>query len=63
MITCLPVEYKAYDETGSGLFKVCRLDEYTASVIIITSVNSESWGGIAAKIRECLVTMELNEDG
>lgn len=57
-IKIYPTVFEAYD-AEDGIFTVKAFDEATAEVHITSVVNVALWDEISAKVRECLVQMEL----
>lgn len=54
-----PVKFEAYQD-GEQLFKVEAFDSSTATVSVDSLMTVELWDEVAAKVRECIVAMELD---
>jgi len=54
-----PVHFECINEIKEVMFTVGTFDSATATVEIQIAVTVESWDEIAAKVREALVMMQL----
>jgi len=54
-----PVKFEAYQD-GEQLFTVEAFDSSTATVSVDSLMTVELWDEVAAKVRECIVAMELD---
>jgi len=54
-----PVKFEGYLDDDLGTFQVEQFDEYTANIRIDCPIDLADWDLIAPRIRECLVSMQL----